>query len=169
MKEEAKHRRGFEAYFALGPQRSLGAVARKLGISIVTAKRWSKEFGWQARVADRDEAVADVVRREGTNAAVDRQSRNQQIVQAGIVATARAIADGRIRPTLADLDRLIRLEQLLAGEPDSRAEVVQRDLRGKTTEELKAMLRQELAHLRELGVEEADFELLPEPSEDETP
>ena len=65
-----------------------------------------------------------------------------------------------MRPTLADLDRLVRLESFLQGEPDSRTELIERDLRGKTTAELRELVRVELRQLRDLiGAEDATFEV----------
>jgi len=80
---------------------------------------------------------------------------------AAVYAVARAIADGHVKPTLADLDRLVRLESFVEGEPDRRVELLDEDLRSRTTAELKEMLREEIRELqRHLDdVEEGDFEL----------
>ena len=64
--------------------------------------------------------------------------------------------------SLADLDRMVRLESFLEGEPDSRQEVIQRDLAGKSVEELRAMLD---AELRGLGAIDARFQVLDAGSE----
>jgi hypothetical protein len=162
MKEAAHHRRAFEAYYAMGEKRTLPAVAKKLNVSHASVKLWSRSFGWGTRVAERDDSVADLVERKATKTEVDRHTRNRQIVQAGIIATARAIAEGRITPTLADLDRLVRLEGFLAGEADSRQEVIERELAGKTTAELKAMLKAELRGLAAYIGDDAEFEVLGE-------
>ena len=55
---------------------------------------------------------------------------------------------------LGDLDRLIRLESFLRDEPDSRQEVVFPDLRDKSGEELREMIRQEMETLKQLEVGE---------------
>ncbi len=52
--------------------------------------------------------------------------------------------------TLSDLDKLIRLESFLRDEPDSRQEIVFPDLRDKSREELREMVRQEIEALKEL-------------------
>ena len=160
MRETARHQTAFEIYFGLGPGRSLGTVAAKLSVSAAAVKNWSREFSWQTRLEEREQAVAHVVEKKSMRTEVDRRTRNERIVEAGIVAAARAIADGKIRPTLADLDRLVRLESFLQGEPDSRTELIERDLRGKTTGELRELVRTELQQLRDLiGAEDATFEL----------
>jgi hypothetical protein len=145
-------------YYSLGQVRSLIAVAAKLGVSATSVKTWSRAFSWQKRIDERDAAVAHVVEKKSVHAEVDRRMRNKKIVEAGIIAAARAIADGHVKPTLADLDRMLRLEAFLEGEPDSRQEVVERDLRGKTTAELLEMVRAEWRQLRDLVGEDAVFE-----------
>ncbi|MCC6192274.1 MAG: hypothetical protein IT318_24850 [Anaerolineales bacterium] len=69
MRESNRARQAFEDYYALGPGRSLADLldqyrvqseskpsppTRRLG----SLKAWSATFGWQARVAQRDEALA---------------------------------------------------------------------------------------------------------------
>lgn len=162
MKETARHQKAFETYFALGPDRSLHELASKVGVSVAAAKKWSVAFSWKARVADRDQAVGGLVRERATKAEVDRRSQNRRIIEAGIISVARAIADGRVSPSLSDLDRLVRLQCFVEGEADSRQEIVQRDLAGKSAEELRAMLD---AELHDLGAIDARFQVLDEGSE----
>ncbi|GJM43878.1 MAG: hypothetical protein DHS20C21_07200 [Gemmatimonadota bacterium] len=153
MKETANHQRAFEAYYSLGASRTLTAAAAKLGVSVASLKKWSGAFSWQTRIAERDAAVSGIVRERTTEREVTRQERNRKIVEAGIIATARAIADGRIRPSLSDLDRLMRLEAFLEGEVESRHEIVARDLRDKSTAELREILRSELQDLEAIEAE----------------
>ena len=67
-----------------------------------------------------------------------------------LVRLAKAIVDGAVKMTLSDLDKLVRLESFLRDEPDSRQEIVVADLRNKSDEELREMMRQEMETLREL-------------------
>lgn len=53
--------------------------------------------------------------------------------------------------TLADLDKLIRLEAFLSDEPESRHELVLNDLSAKSDPELKSMVDHELRILRQIG------------------
>ena len=55
----------------------------------------------------------------------------------------------------AALDRLIRLESFLRDEPDSRQEIVLPDLRNKSQEELRKMIRGEMEILKEIDGGEA--------------
>jgi hypothetical protein len=154
LKETERHQRSFEVYWGLGPQRSLRAAALKIGVSEAAVKSWSKAFSWGQRVADREDAVSGLVRERTTRTEVDRRARNRQIVQAGIIATARAIADGVVRPTMGDLDRLVRLEEFVEGKPEAREEVgPYGDLGSKSLDELRALLRREVSLAQELESE----------------
>ncbi len=73
-----------------------------------------------------------------------------------LVQLARAVADGQVKMNLGDLDRLIRLESFLRDEPDSRQEIVVADLRSKSNEELREMMRREIETLKELQGRDAD-------------
>jgi predicted transcriptional regulator len=154
VKETEKHERAFETYYAQGAKRSLAKVAAELGVSRSAVKSWSKAFRWAARVGERDRAVARVVADRSVKAEVDATLRNRQIVQMALVQIARQVAEGTVRATISDLDRLVRLEAFLEGKADSRQEVIARDLAGKSTDELRVMLRDEIAELAELTQEE---------------
>jgi hypothetical protein len=67
-----------------------------------------------------------------------------------MVQLAKAIAEGDMRMTLSDLDKLIRLEAFLCDEPESRHEIVLGDLKNKTDSELRDMVKQEMRMLAEL-------------------
>jgi hypothetical protein len=67
-----------------------------------------------------------------------------------LVRLAKGIAENEIKMSLSDLDRLIRLESFLRDEPDSRQEIIIGDLKGKSDEELREMVREELKILKEL-------------------
>jgi hypothetical protein len=47
----------------------------------------------------------------------ERAARNTKLVEMGLVQVAKAIAEGEVKMTVADLDRLIRLEQYLKEAP----------------------------------------------------
>lgn len=82
---------------------------------------------------------------------VNHRERNLQIVQMSLVKMAKAIVDGEVKMILGDLDKLIRLESFLRDEPDSRQEIVVADLRNKSSDELREMIREEMDVLNELA------------------
>jgi hypothetical protein len=144
MKESARHVRAFEAFYAMGQGRTLRALARKLNVSHSSVKLWSRTFGWAARIEERDAAVAHIVEEKTRKVEVDRRTRNRRIVEAAIIAAARAIAEGRVRPTLADLDRMVRLESFVEGEAASSPDAVMPDLCDMTDEEVSEMAKEQM-------------------------
>jgi len=76
-RESAKAFAAFSVYRDMGPERSLAAVAEKLGKSKVMMEKWSRKFHWPARVAAHGahlamferEAAEAVARKEGAEAA----------------------------------------------------------------------------------------------------
>ncbi|MFH1220087.1 MAG: hypothetical protein V1694_06495 [Candidatus Eisenbacteria bacterium] len=47
---------------------------------------------------------------------IERGVRNLKIIEMGLLQVAKAIADGKVKPSVSDLDRLIRLEEFLREE-----------------------------------------------------
>ena len=157
-REQPHHERAFEYYYALGEKRSYGKVAEKFGASLSAVKLWGKSFRWKQRVRERDLEVVRQMASRTLSDEVNHRERNLQIVHMALVQLAKAVADGRVKMNLGDLDRLIRLESFLRDEPDSRQEVVFGDLRNKSTEELREMIRQEMETLKELEAKDAEIE-----------
>ena len=118
LNEQEHHKKAFIVYYELGEKRSVKQVAEQIGVSLSTVKLWSRSFGWQQRVRERDAEVARQVADRTLKSDVDESERNIKIVRLAMVRLARAIADGKVRMQLSDLDRLIRLQSLLEGQPD---------------------------------------------------
>lgn len=150
-KEQQHHMRAFEHYYSLGEQRSYERVASEFSVAASTVKLWARSFGWQERVRERDIEIAREVADRTVTGEIDRRERSLQIVHMALVQLAKAIAEGDIRMTLADLDKLIRLEAFLSDEPESRYELLIGDLAGKTDKELRELVGQEVDVLREIG------------------
>ena len=147
MKEREDQRLAFEQYFEMGHGRSLSKLAQKIGVSASTVKSWSREFGWKERLRVRERDVVTATAKGAIKSQADVRRRNEQLLQLALVQIAKALAEGRVRITLADLDRLLRLEEFMAGRADNRREVIQRELEGKSIDELKATLRDEVESL----------------------
>ena len=150
MQEREDQRLAFERYAEMGQGRSLGKLARKLGVSRSTVKTWSREFGWADRLQARDRDVATAAAKGAIKTQADTRRRNDQLLQLALVQIAKALAEGRVKVTIGDLDKLLRLEEFMAGRADSRQEVIAGELEGKSLDELKAMLRDEVASLGDL-------------------
>jgi len=150
-KEQPHHLQAFEHYYGLGEQRSYERVASQFSVAPSTVKLWARSFGWQQSVRERDLEIAREVAGRTMSTEVTRRERSLQIVQLALVQLAKAIAEGEVRMTLADLDKLIRLEAFLSNEPESRHELLLNDLSGKSDSELRKMVEQEIELIRGIG------------------
>lgn len=145
QKETLRHREAFEFYYKLGDTRDLPAVSQKFGVSIPTAKRWSKSFGWQKRIQDRDRKNAEKLAKRNDESIVERQARNLKIIRDAIQGYLDSIWGLKevecphckkkyeiqiikTKPGYTDIDKLIRLESFLLGEPESRGEHIIRPM-----------------------------------------
>ena len=117
MKEQEHHKKAFEYYYTLGESRSLPKVAARLGVSLASVKLWSRSFDWHQRLNDRDAEVARAMASRALSDEVENRARNKQLVKMALLQLAKAIAEGKIKMTLADLDKLIRLEAFLNEKP----------------------------------------------------
>jgi hypothetical protein len=149
-KEQPHHLRAFEHYYGLGEQRSYERVATALSVAPSTVKLWARSFGWRDRLCERDLEVAREVAGRTMTEEVSRRERSLQIVHLAMVQLAKAIAEGEVKMTLADLDKLIRLEAFLCDEPESKHELVLCELGKKTDAELRVLVNEEIAVLRTL-------------------
>ena len=155
--EKAHHEQAFEYYFAMGEKRSYEKVAARFQVALSTVKLWARSFRWQERVRERDAEVAREMAARTLNDEVSRRERNLRIVELALIQLAKAVAEGKVKMTLGDLDKLVRLEAFLSDLPDSRQEVVFGDLKNKSTEELRQMMRAEIQALKE--IEASDEEI----------
>lgn len=144
-KEQPHHLRAFEHYYSLGEQRSYERVATELSVAPSTVKLWARSFGWRDRLRERDLEVAREVAGRTLTDEVSRRERSLQIVHLAMVQLAKAIAEGDVKMTLTDLDKLIRLEAFLCDEPESRHELIVGELSKKSDVELRELVKDELA------------------------
>ncbi len=150
VKEQPHQTKAFEFYDSLGESRSYEKVATEFQVATSTVKLWGKSFEWRERIRDRDLDVAREVANRTLDDAVSRSERNMQIVRMAVFQLAKAVAEGEVRMTLSDLDRLIRLEAFLSDEPESRRQIVIHDLKYKTDEELQAIIDDEIASIEKI-------------------
>jgi hypothetical protein len=139
LTEQEHHRRAFEIYAALEGRRSYEAVARQMGVSLSSTKLWARSFGWQARLKQREATLA----RQTADRVLETRSTDhdqyRKVVRMALIKVAKAINADKVRVQVADLDRLVRLEQYL-DETDAKRSPT--DYAHFTEEQLKARLRE---------------------------
>jgi hypothetical protein len=116
-KETLKQKEAFEYYFLLGDTRTLKKVSRKCQISIRTAKRWSTQFNWQTRIQERENRLAEKIRRKIERQIVKVKEENLKVIEAAKIRFIENLKTGYVDPhTIQDLERIIKLELLILGE-----------------------------------------------------
>lgn len=150
VREHPHQKRAFEYYCSLGAHRNYEKVAEEFGVAVSTVKTWGRSFGWRQRIQEREIEIAREVASRTIADEVNHRERNLKIVNVAMVKLAKGIVDGTVKMNMGDLDKLIRLESFLRDEPDSRQEVVFSELKDKSIEELREMVREEMSVLKEL-------------------
>lgn len=121
-KENGLQREAFELYYAMGEKRSLRAVAERVGRTERTIAGWSRSYNWvdrvtQRRIEDERNASVDMLNIQTT----DVKTRYRIIIAQLIRRATGGINDGLLEvKSVEDLERLIRLDQLLTGEAKER-------------------------------------------------
>lgn len=126
QRETPRHLAAFELYVAqVGGRRSYRAVARELGTSIDAVKRWARSFDWQTRVRGRDAGIAQKLARRTDQTIVQVKARYHSMINKLVEALCRHHLGKDLKSlrhpentTLTDLERLVRLDLMLLGEPD---------------------------------------------------
>ena len=125
MIEQEHHKKAFEFYYGLGEGRSYKQVAEEFNVSLGAVKTWGRNFGWKRRVGERDGEIARSLADQNLKDGVERATRNRKFIGMALVQVAKAIAEGKVKVTLSDLDRLIRLEEFLREEaPEQPMQVI---------------------------------------------
>lgn len=150
VREGTDHQNAFQFYCSLGPKRTYQMVAAEFSVAHSTVKLWARSFRWKERLREWELEVARQVANRTLSQEVNSRERNLKIVHMALVHLAKAVADGQVKMSVGDLDKLIRLESFLRNEPELKHQVVIEDLRSKTDEELRLMINEEVQRIRDL-------------------
>jgi transposase len=116
MNEQEHHKKAFEFYYGLGEGRSYKLVAAEFGVALGTVKMWGRVFRWKQTCRERDAEVVRTMADRNLEENMESLARNRKIVKMGLIQVATAVAEGKVKVTMADLDRLVRLEEYLREE-----------------------------------------------------
>ncbi len=82
-------------------------------MSLASVKLWASKGKWRRRVADRDVRVARRAMDKAETDEADTRARYLKIIELALMKLARGIAEGEVKGTFSDLDRLVRLKVFL--------------------------------------------------------
>ncbi len=111
---QARAEEAFSFYASLDPkERKYALVADRFGVSLASVKLWASKGKWRRRVADRDVRVARRAMDKAETDEADTRARYLKIIELALMKLARGIAEGEVKGTFSDLDRLVRLKVFL--------------------------------------------------------
>jgi len=110
LRSDQRDGRAFDLYTSLGEKRTYRQVVAQLGISERTVRHWAKQGKWRQRLEEREAQAARQLADQTMETTVAQRGRNRKIVEMALIRLAKAVADGKVRMQLADIERLIRLQ-----------------------------------------------------------
>jgi hypothetical protein len=97
LTERERHREAFALYFALGPERTLGAVSRQMGIKESLVQNWSSGFGWKERILELESRSQEEIFKEKAiailNLILDSLAKRDQTGRLALVSSERAAVE----------------------------------------------------------------------------
>lgn len=109
--ENELQKEAFEMYYSMGKRRSMEAVAEKFNRTVRSIANWRRKYLWDDRIVQRE--LEDNV---GRTTAVKTDYRI--IISMLMEDVANKIESGKIKvDSIEDLEKLVRLDLLLMGEP----------------------------------------------------
>ena len=147
-KENALQREAFEIYYQLGDKRSLRAVAEKVGRTERSVAGWSRSFNWVDRVSQR-QIEENKTAGEATillAQTVEAKTKYRIMMNNLLTMASRKIASGELGiKTVADLEKVVKLDLLLLGEATDR-----QDNTGTSSTELSKADKERLDEIAKL-------------------
>ena len=124
MKETLKHKQAFNFYYALNDTRALPQVSQEFNVSLVTAKRWSKEFNWQERIGQRDIGNAKKLEAKVDKVIVNSKADYRTLINKVVKKFEEKLTAGKIRiDKPEDLSIMAKLDLLMMGEATEKKDV----------------------------------------------
>lgn len=139
--ENDAQRKAFELWWNNGNRGvSYQKIGTALGFTKISIYNWSKRFNWQDRAMERAIAINARVDRVAINDATADRLTALKMTRKALEILDKKIDEKNIKVDIQDLDKLIRLQEFLRGEPDSRSEELTVDKVDQEIRRLEAQL-----------------------------
>lgn len=117
MEEKPHHSQAFEVYYDMGKSRSLARLADTLDYSPQTVAKWSHEFNWQNRIAERDRQNLALMRRQRLEESEKMRTVYQQAIRKVLSDQfLKPLQEGRLKMDLhdfSDVRSMMKLDMTL--------------------------------------------------------
>lgn len=122
IRENSRHLAAFETYFAIGEGRSHAEVARRIGVHVGSVDNWSRAFGWEKRIAERDKEIAAIVAKGAVEDEAKSRKLQLQVARSVQARVALGLQSGAIQPSVQDFVASAKHELLILGKATERTE-----------------------------------------------
>ena len=113
-RESEEQNNAFIAYYQMGDNRSLDALAKLLKKPRSTLSRWSTDFEWQRRVAELEYSVAKATETQMKKSIVQDRMAYRSLIKRAIQSFADQLDYTDLKVTsVKDLERLMQLDFIL--------------------------------------------------------
>lgn len=113
-------------YVGLGPeQRSYRRVATQFSVSETTVKKWARRQGWAEMAAAADRDAAEKGAAKAARSRADRVATTLKFVDDYTDAVNAKLAGNALDVKASDVAALVKLAELLTGEPTDRIQISQ--------------------------------------------
>ena len=109
-------------------------VSRKCRVSTTTVRRYRRLDNWDERYRK----IQEETQKRSDETVAERRARSRKIIRAAIAQIGRLIAEGKLKYSAMDLERLVRLDEFLDGLPEKKT---LGDLPDRTSDILKEIIR----------------------------
>lgn len=109
------------------------SVAQKCQISRATVRRYRRLQNWDERIRK----IQEETQKRSDETVAERRARSRKIIRAAIAQIGRQIAEGKLKYSAGDLERMVRLDEWLDGLPEKKN---LGDLPNRTSEILKEII-----------------------------
>lgn len=143
QKEDTRQLEAFESYYAMGDKRSYRNLAQQYNVSVTTINKWAKKFNWLERIEQRNLVVAKKMESKAIQTVVDMKVKYRQSIQYMFAEMLKEMQKGekgtfpRIE-TMADFEKLIKIDMLLMGENTEKVEIEDKRQPGTPIDEILA-------------------------------
>lgn len=113
-------------YVGLGPaERSYLKVSREFQVSLTTIQKWGKRQDWPSKAAAADADASEKGQRQAARSRADRVATTLKFVDDYTDAVKDRLAGNALDVKASDVAALVKLAELLTGEPTDRIQISQ--------------------------------------------
>tara|TARA_R100000808_G_C2115447_1_gene128232 strand:- start:451 stop:1059 length:609 start_codon:yes stop_codon:yes gene_type:complete len=146
----------FNFYYSMGSRRSYKKVAEMFNVDVALVKQWASDLNWRMRVTETDMDMRRKVNNELMGELQSIKVKYKRMILNLLDTAFDDILEGDLKvSSIADLERIVKLNLLIDGEATERRETT---ILSQTEDEYKNLSRAELENILEAEYEQEPLE-----------